>query len=61
MGGTKRKKNINVWLPLMPTPLGTWPATQACALDWELNHRPVGSQAGAQSTDPHHPGPGKQF
>ena len=28
----ERKRNINVWLPLMSPPLGTWPATQACAL-----------------------------
>ena len=33
------------------------PATQACALDWELNQRPFGPQAGAQSTEPHQPGP----
>ena len=28
----ERERNINVWLPLMLPPLGTWPATQACAL-----------------------------
>ena len=27
-----RKRNINVWLPLACPLLGTWPATQACAL-----------------------------
>ena len=26
------EKNINVWLPLAHSLLGTWPATQACAL-----------------------------
>ena len=26
------EKNINVWLPLPCPLLGTWPATQACAL-----------------------------
>ena len=31
-GGRKRKRNINVWLPLMRPLLGTWPATQAHAL-----------------------------
>ena len=36
--------------------LGTWPATQACALDWELNRRPFGSQASPGSTEPHQPG-----
>ena len=28
----ERERNINVWLPLMCPPLGTWPAAQACAL-----------------------------
>ena len=26
------KRNINVWLPFAYSPLGTWPATQTCAL-----------------------------
>ena len=34
------------------SPTGTWPTTQACALDWELNWRPFGSQAGTQSSEP---------
>ena len=33
----EREKNINVWLPLVRPLLGTWPATQAHALDWESN------------------------
>ena len=28
----EREGNINVWLPLARPLLGTWPATQACAL-----------------------------
>ena len=28
----ERERNINVWLPFMQPLLGTWPATQACAL-----------------------------
>ena len=28
----EREGNINVWLPLMRPLLGTWSATQACAL-----------------------------
>ena len=36
--------------------LGTWPATRACALDWESNWQPFGSQAGTQSTEPYQPG-----
>ena len=31
-GGRKRERNINVWLPLVYHPPGTWPASQACAL-----------------------------
>ena len=30
--GKERKRNINVWLPLMCPVLRTWPAAQACAL-----------------------------
>ena len=30
--GRERERNINVWLPLVHPLLGTWPATQACAL-----------------------------
>ena len=42
----KEEKNINVWLPLERPLLGTWPATQACALTGNqtgdpLVHRPV--------------------
>ena len=28
----EREAAINVWLPLMHPPLGTWPTIQACAL-----------------------------
>ena len=41
----ERERNINVWLLLAHSSLGTWPATQACALDWESNRRPLDSQA----------------
>ena len=33
----ERERNTNVWLPLARPLLGTWPAIQACALDWNLN------------------------
>ena len=50
------ERNIIVWFPLThPTP-GTWPATQACALDWESNQEPFGLQASTQPTEPHQPG-----
>ena len=28
----ERERNINVWFPLMGPLMGTWPATQACAV-----------------------------
>ena len=28
----ERERNVNVWLPPVRPLLGTWPATQACAL-----------------------------
>ena len=42
----ERERNINVWLPLEHSQLGTWPATQACALTGNrtcdpLVHRPA--------------------
>ena len=52
----ERERNINVWLPFRCSLLDTWPATQACALDWDSNLWPFGSQASAQSTEPHQPG-----
>ena len=37
----KRERNINVWLPLMRPLLGTWPATQACALTGSRSSNPL--------------------
>ena len=39
-----------------PPHTGTWSATQACDLIWELNLRPFGSQVSVQSTEPHQTG-----
>ena len=33
--------NINVWLPLAYPPLGSWPATQACALTGNQTGKPL--------------------
>ena len=41
----ERERNINVLLPLRRPLVGVWPATQACALDWEANPQPFGLQA----------------
>ena len=54
-GGRKRGKHQCVIASGMP-PVGTWSATQACTLDWELNKQPFDLQAGTQSTEPHQPG-----
>ena len=53
------ERNINVWLPLVRPLVGTWPAIQAH--DWKSKQQPCGSQAGAQSTEPHQPGPNVPF
>ena len=39
--GKERERNINVWLPLVCPLLVTWPATQACTLDWVSNQDPL--------------------
>ena len=39
--GGGREGNINVWLPLKCPLLGTWPATQACALTGNRNSDPL--------------------
>ena len=52
----ERERNISVWLALVCPLLGTWPATQACALNWELNPWPFGLQVDTQYTEPHQPG-----
>ena len=51
-----RERNSSVWLPLACHLLGSWPTTQASALDWESNRLPCDLQAGMQSTEPHQPG-----
>ena len=35
------ERSINVWLPLTCSLLGTWPATQACALTGNLTSDPL--------------------
>ena len=37
-------------------PTGDLACNQGMCPDWESNLRPFGSQAGTQSTEPHHPG-----
>ena len=40
-GRRKRERNINVWLLLACLPLGTWLATQACALTGNQTSNPL--------------------
>ena len=42
-------------------PTGDLACNPGLCPDWELNQRPFGSQAGAQSTEPHQPGLLKYF
>ena len=37
----ERERNIDVWLPPMWPPLGTWPASQACALTGNRTGNPL--------------------
>ncbi|KAF6094981.1 hypothetical protein HJG60_012021 [Phyllostomus discolor] len=37
----ERERNISVWLPLAHPLLGTWPATQACALTGNQTNDPL--------------------
>ena len=52
-GKEERERNISVWLPLMCPQLGTWPATQACALTGNQTGDPLVFQACAQFTELH--------
>ena len=59
-GETEGEKHqcINVWLPLMfsPRPPVDLAHNLGVCPDWESNLEPFDLQAGAQSTEPHHPG-----
>ena len=52
----ERERNINLWLPLSCPPIGNLACNTGTCPDCESNRRPFGSQAGAQSTEPHQPG-----
>ena len=59
MGGGKekeRERNISVWLPLAHPQPGNLACNPGMCPDWESNQRPLGLEAGAQSTEPHQPG-----
>ena len=54
----KEERNINMWLPVMQRLTGNLARNPGLCPDWESNQWPFGSQARAQSTKPHQPGPG---
>ena len=54
-GEGKGGRNINVWLPLVSPPLGTWPAAQACALTGNRTRDPLVHRH-TQATEPYQPG-----
>ena len=60
-GGRKEEeeRNINVWLPLTCPSPGNLVCHPGMCPDWELNQQPFALQSGAQSTEPHQPGPVK--
>ena len=53
--GGGREKHQGVVASCVP-PTGDLACTPGMCPDWEVNQRPFGSQAGAQSTEPHQPG-----
>ena len=56
-GGRKGGRETSVCGCLSCTPHWGPPCNPGTCCDWELNQQPFGSQAGAQSTEPHQPGP----
>ena len=48
-------RNINVWLPLERPPTGDLACNPGICPDQKPNRQPFGSQASAQSTEPHQP------
>ena len=52
----ERERNIDVWLPLTRSLLGTWPTTQACALTGNQTCDTLVHSTSAQSTEPHQTG-----
>ena len=52
----EREGKISAWLPLVRPLLGTWPATQSCALTENQTGYHFVSQPSAQSAELHQPG-----
>ena len=50
------ERNINVWLLLACPQMGDLACNPGMCPDWESNQQHFGSQASAQSIEPHQPG-----
>ena len=55
-GREGEERNSNMCLPLVHPPTEGLSCNPGMCSDWESNQQPFGSQAGAQSTEPHQPG-----
>ena len=55
-GGTKRGRETSMCVCLSCGPIGDLACNPGICPDWESNQWPFGSQASAQSTEPHQPG-----
>ena len=55
-GGRKRGRETSMWGCLLCAPTGDLARNPGMCPDWEFNQWLFGSQAGAQSTQPHQPG-----
>ena len=55
-GGRKRGRETSHGCPSHAPNWGSGLSNSGMCPDWELNQRPFGSQADAQSTEPHQPG-----
>ena len=57
----ERERNIDVWLPFRHPLLGTWPATQACALTGDRTSDPLGHRLALNPLSHTSQGPGCYF
>ena len=60
LGQKEKEGNINVWLPLARPQVGTWPATQTCALTGNATGNPLVLRLALNPLS-HQPGPNNSF
>ena len=62
--GREKEKERNIHVRLLTSrtpPTGDLAGNPGMCSDWESNQVPLGSQASAQPTEPHHPGLTQSF